>query len=275
MATLQETFGERFVLGLGRGSYEWYEVFGIGDQPGPLGKQTGFQAFEDYIGLIRRLWRGETVTYDGPAGRYDSMFLADAPQSEPPPIWYGIFGGEKASRLAARAADGALIVDLITPAAVAQCVEWIRDEREKLGLDNPFTIAACTISTPDFDEEQTLNQTSARFLTYVVGLPAIRRAFARINGWDEATIKALGSQPVFQNMNRKTADLVFHRYQLIEAAKQVPIEWMQESCALGSVDDCVDKIAEFRAAGADEVVLYGSTPADNERVVAAWRSRGR
>src|SRR5205807_852393 len=38
-ATLSETFGNRIVIGLGRGSYDWYEVFGIQDQPGPLGKQ--------------------------------------------------------------------------------------------------------------------------------------------------------------------------------------------------------------------------------------------
>ena len=50
-------------------------------------------------------------------------------------------------------------------------------------------------------------------------------------------------------------------------------EWMRESCAVGSVDDCVNKIAEFRAAGVDEVVLYGSTPNDNARVIARWRER--
>ncbi|MHB8693280.1 MAG: TIGR03857 family LLM class F420-dependent oxidoreductase [Solirubrobacteraceae bacterium] len=273
-ATLQAAFGERFVLGLGRGSFTWYEVFGIAAEPGPLGKQASLQAFEDYIGIIRRLWRGETVSYDGPAGRYDSIFLADPPQCEPPPIWSGIFGGEKAARLAARAADGALILDMITPEAVSRAVAWIRDERERLGLDGPFRIAACTVSTPGFDEIATLNQTSARFLTYVVGIPEARRAFARINGWDDDVMKQFAGHPVFGSLQRRTADLAFHRHQLVEASRQVPITWMRDSCAIGSTEECVAKIAEFREAGADEVVLYGSTPADNADVIAAWRGRG-
>jgi probable F420-dependent oxidoreductase len=274
-ATLTETFGNRIVIGLGRGSYDWYEVFGIQDQPGPLGKQMNLAAFEDYIGLIRRLWRGERVSYEGPAGRYDGMFLNDAPTTEPPPIWCGIFAGEKASRVAARAADGVLIVGFITPAGVARCIEWIRDERDKCGLDGPFSVAAYVISTPDFDEEQTLNQSSARFLTYVVGLPAVARAYATVNGWDLDTIMGLAKNPLFAGMQTKTADLSFFRHQLVEAARDVPFEWMRESCAVGSAGECVGKIAEFRAAGVDEVVLYGSTPNDNAQVIATWRERGR
>jgi probable F420-dependent oxidoreductase len=274
-ATLVETFGERIVLGLGRGSYDWYEVFGIQDQPGPLGKQMKLAAFEDYIGLVRRLWTGERVSYDGPAGRYDGMFLADAPKSEPPPIWCGIFAGEKASRLAARAADGVMIVGFVTPTSVARCVEWIRDERDKHGLDGPFTIAAYVISTPDFDEVPMLNQSSARFLTYVVGLPAVARAYATVNGWDMDKIMALSRHPLFANMQTKTADLSYYRHDLVEAARDVPIEWMQESCAIGSVDDCVNKIAEYRAVGVDEVVLYGSTPNDNAQLISTWRERSQ
>ncbi|HEY2832762.1 MAG TPA: hypothetical protein VGJ14_10085 [Sporichthyaceae bacterium] len=48
---------------------------------------------------------------------------------------------------------------------------------------------------------------------------------------------------------------------------------MTVTCALGSTAGCVTKLAEFRAAGADEVVTYGSTPGQNAGLLAAWRAR--
>ena len=39
----------------------------------------------------------------------------------------------------------------------------------------------------------------------------------------------------------------------------------------GSVDDCVATIAAYRAQGIDEISTYGTTPAQNAGLVAAWR----
>jgi alkanesulfonate monooxygenase SsuD/methylene tetrahydromethanopterin reductase-like flavin-dependent oxidoreductase (luciferase family) len=72
-------------------------------------------------------------------------------------------------------------------------------------------------------------------------------------------------------MSRPTADQAFHREELIEASKLVPDEWVHATSAIGSVEDCVGKIREYREAGADEIGFYGSTPAENARVVDAWR----
>jgi 5,10-methylenetetrahydromethanopterin reductase len=273
-ATMRAAFGERFVLGLGRGAWAWYEILGITEEPGPMGKQYSFAAFEDYVSIIRRLWRGERITYDGPAGRYREIFLSDPPQCEPPPIWYAILGGERAARVAARIADGVLITDMVTPEGVSKAVAAITNERERCGLDGPFRVAACTVSTPEFDQVQTLAQTSARLLTYVVGIPQAARALAAVNGWDPAVMAGFKDHPTFAAQHAKTADQSFHRHELLEAAEWVPEEWMRECCATGSTADCVAKLAEFRDAGAEEVFLYGSTPADNQRLVAAWRERG-
>jgi hypothetical protein len=46
---------------------------------------------------------------------------------------------------------------------------------------------------------------------------------------------------------------------------------MQQSCALGSVTECVQTLQRFRAAGADEIVTYGSTPNQNAALADAWR----
>lgn len=69
---MQAAYGERTVLGLGRGHTTWMESLGLAKQPGALGKMYSLRAFVDYIDIIRRPWRGATIDYDGPAGRYGS-----------------------------------------------------------------------------------------------------------------------------------------------------------------------------------------------------------
>ncbi|MGH9008276.1 MAG: LLM class flavin-dependent oxidoreductase, partial [Acidimicrobiia bacterium] len=54
-ATLQATFGPRFVLGLGRGNPGWLSGAGL--------RMAGYPELTDYVGILRRLWRGERVSY--------------------------------------------------------------------------------------------------------------------------------------------------------------------------------------------------------------------
>jgi hypothetical protein len=48
---------------------------------------------------------------------------------------------------------------------------------------------------------------------------------------------------------------------------------MNDSCALGSIEDCVRTLQRFRDAGADELVTYGSTPNQNRALALAWSHR--
>jgi hypothetical protein len=48
---------------------------------------------------------------------------------------------------------------------------------------------------------------------------------------------------------------------------------MRECCAIGSVSACAQTLQSFRDAGADEIVLYASTPEENAGLIAAWRQR--
>ena len=66
--TMHRLTDGRFTLGLGRG---------IAPQMGALGLPPVTTAqLEDFAGLMRRLWRGETVIgHDGPCGRYPFLRL--------------------------------------------------------------------------------------------------------------------------------------------------------------------------------------------------------
>jgi alkanesulfonate monooxygenase SsuD/methylene tetrahydromethanopterin reductase-like flavin-dependent oxidoreductase (luciferase family) len=91
-----------------------------------------------------------------------------------------------------------------------------------------------------------------------------------MNGWDVEVFKKVAAHPMFNNMADASADLAYHREELMDPASYIPDSWIAESCAVGSVDACVAKMREFKDAGADEIGIYGSTPAQNAKVVDAW-----
>jgi probable F420-dependent oxidoreductase len=264
-ATLQAAYGERFILGLGRSSGPYLAGQGI--------SELGYRAYADYFDMLRRLFRGETVSYAGPAGRYDALKTVDPCPGNPPELWATTMGGPQASKLAARIADGVMLVPFLTLDAVARAVRIIREERERLGLDPAIKILHPIIVAPDLDEGYTRAIAHARFLTYIVGMPFFSQAYLRHNNWDPAAMQRVLAHPQFQRMERPTADQAFHREQLTDPAEIVPDEWMRDTCAIGSVAQCVAKLQQFRDAGVDEIGCYGSTPTENARLVAAWRER--
>lgn len=261
-ATLQATYGGRFHLGLGRSIGQYFKEQSI---PG-----MGFAAFADYVGIARRLWAGETVTYDGPAGRYEALRTVDLMPCSPPPIWLASIGGPRASRLAAAVADGVLLSPCMTPEATARCVGYIREERERLGLDPGIRVCQPLLSAPELDDEYTDEIIKRRIVGYVQ-FDRFRETYARDNGWDRATMERICAHPMFTGMARGTVDQSFHREELASPARLVPDRWVEGTSAVGSIAHCVRIMQDFRDAGADELALYASTPNDNARLISAWR----
>jgi probable F420-dependent oxidoreductase len=264
-ATLQAAYGHRFILGLGRSSGPYLAGQGI--------SEFGFQAYEDYFDILRRLFRGETVSYHGPAGRYEALCTVDPCPGKPPELWATSMGGPLATKLAARIADGLILPGFLTAEAVARVAETVRVERRRLDLDpDRFRILYYMIVANDLDDDYTRAIAHARFVTYVVGMPTFATSYIKNNGWDPKLMQRLLDQPQFAAMDRPTADQAFHRAELLEASRLVPDEWIDATCAIGSVERCVSKLREYREAGADEIGFYGSTPAENARVIDAWRT---
>jgi 5,10-methylenetetrahydromethanopterin reductase len=263
-ATMHACFGPRFVLGLGRGDHSYLRSEGL--------KTQGFDGLCDYVDIVRRLWDGETVTYDGPAGRFDGIKLGDVYDGEQPKIWYGTFALPKAANAIARSFDGVLLPPVLTPAATAAAVTRIRQACERIGRDPASVrICQCVITAPDLSDDETRALAHARAVTYLQA-PEYGDALVRANDWDPAPVEKLRSHNQFQG-NREMADLTYHRVQLMEPARLIPDDWMTETCALGSVDECVTQLQRFRDAGADEIATYGSTPGQNAGLIDAWQTR--
>ena len=267
-ATLHAAYGPRFVYGIGRGAGGWAPGSGIAE--------NSYAAMADYADILKRLWRGESVTYDGPAGRYDKMKLVDRYEGESPQIWYGNFGLPKAAAVCATSGfDGALLPACLTPDGVHGSVKRLREACERAGRDpRSLRICASVVTAPELDDGEVRELCHARAVTYLQP-PAWGRSYERVNGWDAEIIAKLRAHAQFVKMQAGMADTGFHRSELLEPGKLIPDAWMQESCAIGSLRNCVKTLQAFRDAGADEITTYGSTPAQNAKLIAAWREHSR
>jgi 5,10-methylenetetrahydromethanopterin reductase len=263
-ATMHACYGPRFILGVGKGSDTWLTGTGM--------LEASYRALIDYVDIIRRLWRGETVNYDGPAGRYADMDMQDVYEGPAPQIWYGCFGLTRAAQTAAAAFDGVFLHPMFTPEATRGAVTRMREACERIGRDPAsLRIVQPIVTAPDLSDYETRALTHARAVTYFQ-IPGYGEALVQANGWDPKIIDKIRSHGQISGSSM-IADFRYHRVQLMEVAKLVPDEYMEASCGIGSVDTVVQRAAALREAGADEIATYGSTPMQNAGVLKAWRAR--
>jgi 5,10-methylenetetrahydromethanopterin reductase len=262
-ATMHSAYGPRFTLGLGRSMGAYIQNANL--------RAISFTELVDYADIIRRLWRGETVDYDGPIGSFKQLHMADSYEGPPPEIYSVMLGGPKACQVAASPIfDGAYLQPFLTVEAVANAVGWIRTECDRIGRD-PATmrIVAPMVSAPDLPEERERAYMHARMVTYL-GQPGMIDTYARLNGWDPVLAAPVRNHEMFSH-DPDRVDHHFHREDLMEVAKLVPDEWMYGTSLAGSIPDCVARMRAYKATGIDEICFYGSTAAENGALIRAWR----
>ena len=263
-ATMQACYGQRFVLGLGRGDDGYFRGTGI--------RMASYPYMEDYIDIIRKLWRGETVRYEGPVGTFEAMSFAETYHGDPPPIWFAGYGLPKGARLIAERCDGVLLVPMMTPEAVRESVQRIHAECERIGRDPAsIRIAALVVTAPDMDDFETRAIAHGRAVTYLQ-YKGYGETLCAVNHWDPKILDDIRNHQQFAGL-AEVADRVFQRHQMMDVAAKVPDAYMEDCSAFGSVDECVASLQRFIDAGAHEIATYGSTPEQNARLVAAWRER--
>ncbi|MBB6627089.1 LLM class flavin-dependent oxidoreductase [Nocardioides sp. KIGAM211] len=143
--TFQNMTGGRLLLNVVTGG-ESHEQRMFGDF---LDKTERYERCDEFLTIVRRLWAGETVTFEGKHLQVENASLAQIP--DPVPEIY--FGGSSpaAGDVAAKHADVYLTWGE-PPEAVAEKVKWIRGLAEQQGRDITFGIRMHTI-TRDTAEE--------------------------------------------------------------------------------------------------------------------------
>jgi 5,10-methylenetetrahydromethanopterin reductase len=126
--TMHRLSGGRFTLGLGRGIAPLLGAYG-------LPRITTAQ-MEDFVGLARRLWRGEVVVgHDGPAGAWPVLFL-DRDFDEDIPVGLTAFGPNSLA-FAGRALDMVVLHTFFTDETTARSVATVRAAAGQAGATRP------------------------------------------------------------------------------------------------------------------------------------------
>lgn len=249
-STLQALSGNRFILGFGRSVSSTWKNLGI---PVPVNA-----AMADYARILRSLWAGETVSYDGPAGRYPNMRMPELPELAPPLILAAI--GPKTLALAGQHFDGAVLHPFLTPDGVARSVAIVRNAAEEGGRDPAAVrIYAEVMVAPDATEAEVLSAVKERAVTYFT-VRDLGAQLIAMNDWDAMPMEQLLADPRFLNLEEQKGPQTELRERMKEAIGVLPPQWFEQGAAAGSARAVAQRLLEYRSAGADEIVLHGTAP---------------
>ncbi len=121
---------------------------------------------DEMIEIMRLLWSGEMVSYQGKHYQFEPMEMNPAP-SEDIPIWIGGIS-DPAMRRAARLADG-WVTDLQPSAEIIESIERIHQWRREFGRENlPFEVMATPNDAWDVDGYRRLEDAG---VTHIMTMP--------------------------------------------------------------------------------------------------------
>jgi len=251
--TLQALSGGRFTLGIGRSAAQVWKGMGV---PVPT-----TQMLRDVADVLRRLWAGEQVTYDGPLGNFSKLRVSFRYEGAPPGLMLAAIG-PRSLAVAGEAYDGVILHPFLTTDAVARSAAVVRESAERAGRDPASVRVIMTIAVaPSLSPEMTAAVVGGRAITYLQA-PGFGELIVRANGWDEAVLAEVRSHPALRAMHEAggLADQAFTLQQLGEVARVLPDSWIADGAAVGSERECARRLHDYLEAGADEVILHGNAP---------------
>ena len=259
--TMHRLTNGRFTLGLGRGIAPMFDAFGI--------LRITTAQMEDFVGLMRRLWRGETILgHDGPAGRFPVLRL-DPSFDEDIPLALVAFGPNSLA-LGGRAFDAVVLHTFFTDETLVRAVRTVKEAAEQAGRDpSSVTVWSCFATVGDhLPEPLRLKKTVGRLATY---LQAYGDLMVQTNQWDPAVLDRFRADPLVQGFAGRAIDGTATTDELEHIATLIPPEWLAPA-ATGAPDECAAAVRRQLELGADAVIMHGATPAELEPVVAAYRA---
>ncbi|MGQ4618659.1 TIGR03857 family LLM class F420-dependent oxidoreductase [Nocardia sp. R7R-8] len=256
----------RFTLGIGRGVVPLQRAFGI--------PQISTAEMEEFVGIARRLFHGETVTrYDGKLGTYPALRLSPG-FDENVPLGLVAFGPQSLS-LGGRVFDQVVLHTFFTDETLQRCVRTVKEAAERAGRDpDAVKVWSCLATVGDhLGEEQRLRKTVGRLATYLQGYGDL---MVRTNGWDPAVLTRFRADSVVRSFHDGGSLRVIDSpstsvQQLEHIATLLPDEWLAPA-ATGTPQQCAATIRRQLDLGADGVILHGVSPHDLIPILPAYRA---
>jgi alkanesulfonate monooxygenase SsuD/methylene tetrahydromethanopterin reductase-like flavin-dependent oxidoreductase (luciferase family) len=234
IATLAQFAPGRLLAGIGHGVQEWMDQMGA-RTPSPL------TTLEEAITIVRRLLRGETVTFDGSVFTMRDVAL-DAPPLDPPPILAGV-RGPRSLALAGRVADGVVLAEGAGPT-------YVRRSIETAGSPDPFRVSVFTALAVG-DDARAMRRAMAPFVAQLI----------------DGANPAPNSHPHIEEIRER------HTARGVDGIADMPADWWIELGAVGTFDDAVRHAEALADAGANDVAFFPGSAVDLVRADLAIVTR--
>jgi probable F420-dependent oxidoreductase len=221
----------------------------------------------EFVDLMRRLWRGETISnFEGALGSYASLSLAPYVNEDIPILYVGF--GPKSLAHAGSIYDGVHLHTFMNDQALTDAVSSVRDGERESGRD-PGKVKVWSVfaTACDVSDAVYLKYIVARLATYLQ-IPGYGELLVRVNGWDEDVLKSFRTDRAVTGVGG-LIDSVASTKQLAEIDKIIPAEW--RPAAIGSARECAEAwVGQFEA-GADGLIIHASTPEEFAPVLDEYR----
>ena len=243
-ATLNEMFGNRTVIGIGRGDSAVRVT---------NGKPTTLETLRQAVHVIRELANGRSVDYRGSSIRFP---WASRSRVE---LWIAGYG-PKALKLVGEAGDG-FILQLADPDITAWTIAAVRRAAAEAGRD-PDEITMCVAAPAFVGDELVYARDQCRWFGGMVG-NHVADIVARYGDSSEVpralTDYIKGRQGYDYNEHGQVGNV---------HTQFVPDEIVDRFCILGPVEEHVRRLDELRTLGVDQFALYLQHDAKDETLQA-------
>lgn len=260
-STLSRLSEGRFALGLakGGGKARWKVM----DLP-----PNDYARTEEMVNLLRRLWRGETVTkHQGLLGNFPVLKLADYVSEDVPLLYVGF--GPKSLAHAGGLFDGVHLHTFMSDACLARAVDQVRAGEADAGR-SPGTVKTWSVlaTACDVSDAVYLKYIIARLATYLQ-FPGYGDMLVQINQWDPDVLARFRTHKAVTSVGG-WIDSVASTAQLAAIEPLIPEAW--RPAAVGDAQTCAQRWVDQFNAGADGIIIHASTPEEFEPVLRAYEA---
>ena len=225
---------------------------GLGAYSDPLASNQGVERrkpvtqMREYVDVVRRLFRNETVTYEGEVVRITDVTLDLTRGEEGQPLDLPVYigaTGDKMLDLAGEIADGVVLNGFLPAAYTSRATARVRAAAVAAGRDPGALAFPQLIGVAVSEDGETARATAKTFVTmYLGGQPHIARAIGLDPELVERLTALIGSWPP------KPGGLE-------EAMGLVGMETVDSLVVSGTAAEARDRIGEWVEAGADHPII--------------------
>ena len=243
-ATLNEMFGNRTVIGMGRGDSAVRVI---------NGKPSTIVALGEAVHVIRELANGREVEYRGSTIRFP---WASKSRTE---VWVAGYG-PKALKLAGEVGDG-FILQLADPDITAWTIGAVRRAAEDAGRD-PDAVTICVAAPAYVGDDVSHAREQCRWFGGMVGnhVADIVARYGRSTDVPSALTDYIAGREGYDYNEHGQAGNVHTSF--------VPDDIVDRFCVLGPVEEHVERLKSLQGFGVDQFAVYLQHDAKDETLQA-------